>query len=872
MSEVKIKEFAAQIRLPVDRLLDQLEHAGIKGKTGADALSDAEKKTLLLHLQSHAAVKRPEVSMKMRSKSSEIRQTSKTGAAKSVQVEVRKKRRVVMRGGSGTEDHASEVARLEAEKKQREIDRAQADEKRHVQAERLQVEKAAEEAKRQAEEDVSKQRALDEEQKRQTAADELEAEEKARKEQETQSQQAETITPEATETAEITETTAAAETPAAASKKPDQSVSETVRKQLEARNKKAGKKTLANSELHVRRKHRGTVKRPVATRRRGNLQSTMADQHAFEKPTAPVVYDVAVPETISIGDLAAKMSVKAAEVIKAMMQMGTMATINQVIDQDTAILVVEEMGHGAHPAEPDSPEADLIDIEDDGAEAVSRAPVVTVMGHVDHGKTSILDYIRKAKVASGEAGGITQHIGAYRVSTGSGDICFLDTPGHEAFSAMRARGAKVTDIVVLVVAADDGVKPQTVEAINHAKTSGVPVIVAINKMDKEGADVDRVKQELANHEIVPEDWGGDTLMVEVSAHTGQGIDDLLESIVLQAELLSLEAVNTGYARGAVVEARMEIGRGTVATILVSRGQLNKGDIVLVGREYGRIRAMLSDTGKPVKQAGPSTPVEIQGLSGVPVAGDELLVVDSERKAREIATNRQGHYKEVKLAKQQKAKLENMFNEMAEGGSVKSLNLIVKADVQGSVEALTDTLEKLSNEEVRVKVVHSMVGGINESDVNLAVAAGAIMVAFNVRADASSKKMMAKEDIDVHYYSIIYDVVDDVKAAITGMLSPVLREEFVGLVEVREVFHVPKVGAISGCFVKEGMVKRSLPVRVLRDNVVIFDGAIDSLRRFKDDVNEVKNGYECGIGIKNYNDIQPGDQIEVYEVVEQAAKL
>lgn len=876
MSEVKIKEFAAQIRLPVDRLLDQLEHAGIKGKTEADALSDNEKRTLLLHLQSHAAVKRPEVSMKTRSKSSEIRQTSKTGAAKAVQVEVRKKRRVVTRGSS-TEDHATEVARLEAEKKQREIDRAQADEKRQVQAERLQTEKAAEEAKRQAEEDVSKQRALEEEQKRQAAADELEAEEKARKEQEAQAQQtgkpveAEGATVEAEGATKDTETPAAAEaTPSP--KVPDQSVSETVRKQLEARNKKAGKKTLANSELHVRRKHRGTVKRPVATRRRGNLQSSMADQHAFEKPTAPVVYDVAVPETISIGELAAKMSVKAAEVIKAMMQMGTMATINQVIDQDTAILVVEEMGHDAHPAEPDSPEADLISIvEDDGAEAVSRAPVVTVMGHVDHGKTSILDYIREAKVASGEAGGITQHIGAYRVSTESGDICFLDTPGHEAFSAMRARGAKVTDIVVLVVAADDGVKPQTVEAINHAKTSGVPVIVAINKMDKDGADPDRVKQELANHEIVPEDWGGDTLMVEVSAHTGQGIDDLLESIVLQAELLSLVAVNTGNAIGAVVEARMEKGRGTVATILVNRGQLNKGDIVLVGREYGRVRAMISDTGKQVKQAGPSTPVEIQGLSGVPVAGDELLVVESERKAREIATSRQGQYKEVKLAKQQKAKLENMFNEMAEG-NVKSLNLIVKADVQGSVEALSDTLEKLSNEEVRVKVVHSMVGGINESDVNLAVAADAIMVAFNVRADASSKKMMAKEGIDVHYYSIIYDVIDDVRAAITGMLSPVLREEFVGLVEVREVFHVPKVGAISGCFVKEGFVKRSLPVRVLRDSVVIFDGSIDSLRRFKDDVNEVKNGYECGIGIKNYNDIQPGDQIEVYQVVEQAAKL
>jgi len=867
MSEVKIKEFAAQIRLPVGRLLDQLEHAGIKGKTEADALSDTEKKTLLVHLQSHAAVKRPAVSLQSKNKNSEIRQTSKTGAAKSVQVEVRKKRRVLTRG-PGAEDHAAEVARLEAEKKQREIDRAKADEVRQAQAVRLQTEKAAEEAKRQVEEEASRQRALEEEQKRQVAADELAAEEKARKESEAQASQQPVV-----DKASDEKPAEAADSAPGTPKVPDQTVSDTVRKQLEARNKKSAgqKKTLANSELHVRRKHRGTVKRPVATRRRGNLQSSISDQHAFEKPTAPVVYDVAVPETISVGDLAAKISVKAAEVIKAMMQMGTMATINQVIDQDTAMLVVEEMGHNAMIAEPDSAEADLISIEDNGAAAEPRAPVVTVMGHVDHGKTSILDYIRKAKVASGEAGGITQHIGAYRVSTENGDICFLDTPGHEAFSAMRARGAKVTDIVVLVVAADDGVKPQTVEAINHAKTSSVPVIVAINKMDKEGADVDRVKQELANHEIVPEDWGGDTLMVEVSAHTGQGIDDLLESIVLQAELLSLEAVNTGQAMGAVVEARMEKGRGTVATILVSRGQLNKGDIVLVGREYGRIRAMLSDTGKPVKSAGPSTPVEVQGLSGVPVAGDELLVVDSERKAREIATQRQTQYKDVKLAKQQKAKLENMFNQMAEG-DVKSLNLIVKADVQGSVEALTDTLEKLSNEEVRVKVVHSMVGGINESDVNLAMAADAIMVAFNVRADASSKKMMAKEGIDVHYYSIIYDVIDDVKAAITGMLSPVMREEFVGLVEVREVFHVPKVGAISGCFVKEGMVKRSLPVRVLRDNVVIFDGSIDSLRRFKDDMNEVKNGYECGIGIKNYNDIQPGDQIEVYEVVAEAAKL
>ncbi|MCP4010539.1 MAG: translation initiation factor IF-2, partial [Proteobacteria bacterium] len=803
MSEVKIKEFSAQIGLPVERLLDQLSNAGIKGKTVADGLTDGEKKTLLVYLQGQAAAsKKPETNIKSR-KSSEIRQTSKTGAAKAVQVEVRRKRRVVSRG-TPTENRSDEMARLEAEKKQRDIDRAQADELRQAQTERLNAEKAAEQAKRDAEEETSRQRALEEEQKRQQAADELAAEEKAKKEAKEKAEQ-EKIAPE-----ETTAQPASKTPPAAQEKKP------------------AGKKNLAGSELHVRRKHRGNVRRPTPSRRPRNLQSSIADQHVFEKPTAPVVHDVSVPETITVGDLAQRMSVKAAEIIKTMMQMGSMVTINQVIDQDTAMLVVEEMGHNAKPAEPDSPEADLVHVEDEGAEAVARAPVVTVMGHVDHGKTSILDYIREAKVASGEAGGITQHIGAYRVSTSNGDICFLDTPGHEAFSAMRARGAKVTDIVVLVVAGDDGVKPQTVEALNHAKTSGVPLIIAINKMDKEGADPDRVKQELANHEIVPEDWGGDTLMVEVSAHTGQGIDDLLEAIVLQAELLGLTAVDTGNAIGAVVEARIERGRGTVATILVNKGQLNKGDIVLVGREYGRVRAMLSDTGQQVASAGPSTPVEIQGLSGVPVAGDDLMVVDSERKAREIATSRQGQYKDVKLAKQQKAKLENMFNQMEEG-DVKSLNLIVKADVQGSVEALSDTLEKLSNEEVRVKVVHAMVGGINESDVNLAMASDAIMVAFNVRADNASKKLMAKEGVDVHYYSIIYDVVDDVKAAITGMLSPVLREEFVGLVEVREVFNVPKVGAISGCYVKEGFVKRSLPVRVLRDNVVIFDGAIDSLR-------------------------------------------
>lgn len=846
MSEVKIKEFAAQIGLPVERLLDQLTNAGIKGKTQADSLADDEKKTFLLHLQKASANKKPSISLSRKPTSSSIRQTTRTGAAKSVNVEVRKKRRIISQVSQA--DKTEELERLQAEKKQREQNRQQEEATRQERADFLKAEQDAESAKRNAEEAVSKQRAIEEEQKRQLAADEFAAQEKLDKERNAHKNELER----ARQNAAAPKVTVA---------KKDEKVTKTAN----------NKKDLAGSKLHVRRKHRGNVKRPAPVRRRKNLQSSMAEQHVFEKPTEPVIRDVAVPETISVGDLAQKMSIKAAEVIKAMMDMGSMVTINQVIDQDTAILLVEEMGHNATVAVEESLETESLEITDDDREEVSRAPVVTVMGHVDHGKTSILDYIRDAKVASGEAGGITQHIGAYRVSTKNGDICFLDTPGHAAFSAMRARGTKVTDIVVLVVAGDDGVKPQTIEAIKHAKASDVPLIVAINKMDKEGVDVDRVKQELSNHEVIPEDWGGETLMVEVSAHTGQGIDDLLEAISLQAELNSLTAIDTGQAMGAVVEARMEIGRGTVATILVKKGQLKKGDIVLVGREFGRIRAMMSDTGQQVTSAGPSTPVEIQGLSGVPVAGDELIVVDSERKAREIATDRQSHFKEVKLAKQQKSKLENMFNEMAEG-DVKSLNLIIKADVQGSVEALTDTLEELSHEEVKVKVVHAMVGGINESDVNLAVASDAIMIAFNVRADNSSKRMMQAEGVDVHYYSIIYDVIDDIKASISGMISPILHENFVGTVEVREVYHVPKVGAISGCFVLEGYVKRSLPVRVLRENVVIFDGKIDSLRRFKDDVNEVKSGYECGIGIKNYNDIKAGDQIEVYEVIETKVVL
>ena len=847
MSQVEIKQFAQQIGIPMERLLGQLEHAGIRGKSADGVLSDEEKRSLLLFLRGGAekteAPKRAPLNLKARNKT-EIQQTSRTGAGKTVQVEVRKKRRFVKQS-SMDQSKLDELARLEAEKKVREEvrnkeaqNRADLEAKRQAEADAL---KAEEEAKLAAEEAEKRQAEEQEEAKLRTE------EEKVRLQQESEEQAKK----------ELAAAERAKNEPAPASK-PAPSAA-----------KPAGRGN-DRKELHVRRSHRGNVRRPAPRRNRRSVQSSIADQHAFEKPTEPVVRDVVVPETLTVGDLAQKMSVKAAEVIKAMMGMGSMATINQVIDQDTAILVVEEMGHNATAASLDTPESDIV-IEDVDVDAVSRAPVVTVMGHVDHGKTSLLDYIRHTKVASGEAGGITQHIGAYRVKTENGDVCFVDTPGHEAFSSMRARGAKVTDIVILVVAGDDGVKPQTIEAIHHAKTAEVPVIVAINKMDKEGADAERVKQELANHEVIPEDWGGDTLMVEVSAHTGQGVDELLESVLLQAEMADLMAVSTGRASGSVVEARMEKGRGAVATVLIQKGELNKGDIVLVGREFGRVRVMLSDTGEQTKSAGPSTPVEIQGLSGVPVAGDELIVVDSERKAREVALHRQGQHKEVRLAKQQKAKLENMFTQMSEG-ELKPLNLIVKADVQGSVEALTDSLEKLSNDEVRVKVVHGMVGGFNESDVNLALASDAVLVAFNVRADSAARKLIDREGVDIHYYNIIYDVIDDVKSAMTGMLSPELREEFVGYVEVRDVFHVPKIGAIAGCYVKEGEVKRNLPVRVLRDNVVIFDGKIDSLRRFKDDVNEVKAGYECGIGIKNYNDVAPGDLIEVYKVTEKRAEL
>ncbi|MXZ81888.1 MAG: translation initiation factor IF-2 [Gammaproteobacteria bacterium] len=622
-------------------------------------------------------------------------------------------------------------------------------------------------------------------------------------------------------------------------------------------------------ELHALRR-RERKKRPVGLRKPGSISTPMARQHGFEKPTAPVVHEVVIPETITVGDLAQAISVKAGEVVKKLFQMGSMVTINQLLDQDTAILLVEEMGHVAKPAVDEDAEAMLMD-KGESVDLVSRPPVVTVMGHVDHGKTSLLDHLRNAKVAAGEAGGITQHIGAYKVRLNDQEICFLDTPGHEAFTAMRARGARATDLVILVVAADDGVKPQTVEAINHAKSAGVPIVVAINKIDREESDSERVRQELSNHELIPEEWGGDVLMNEVSAITGQGVDSLLESVLIQAELCDLKARPSGQAAGLVIEARLDKGKGPVATVLVQQGVLKRGDIVLAGEQTGRVRVINDDRGQKINQAGPSTPVEIQGLAGVPVAGDDLIVVGEERIAREIASSRQGKSKEVKLAQQQKSKFESAFNRMEEAGA-KTLNILVKADVQGSVEALRESLVKLSGDEVSVKVVHGMVGGINESDVNLAKAVDAIIVGFNVRADAAARKLIESEGVPVFYHSIIYDVVDTVKARMTGLMDYVAGEQHVGLVEVRDVFRSPKMGAIAGCYVTEGLVKRNLPVRVLRDNIVIFEGAINSLRRFKDDVNEVKSGYECGIGIKNYNDVKVGDQIEVYEVVQIAPSL
>jgi translation initiation factor IF-2 len=581
---------------------------------------------------------------------------------------------------------------------------------------------------------------------------------------------------------------------------------------------------------------------------------------------------VLVPETITVAELAHKMAIKSGEVIKTLMGMGMMVTINQVLDQETAIILVEEMGHKAKAAAPNDPDAFVEEIAHAEAVLETRPPVVTVMGHVDHGKTSLLDYIRRSRVASGEAGGITQHIGAYHVETPRGMVTFLDTPGHEAFTAMRARGAKATDVVILVVSADDGVMPQTIEAIHHAKAAGVPVVVAINKIDKPGAEPERVKMELVAQEVVPEDFGGEVMFREVSAKTGKGIDELLEAVLLQAEILELQAPKNTPAKGLVIEGRLDKGRGPVATLLVQSGTLRRGDMILAGTTFGKVRAMLDESGNDIHEAGPSMPVEIQGLSDVPNAGEEMIVLNDERKAREIANFRQGKFRDVKLAKQQAAKLENMFDQMGDGASQQTLGLIIKSDVQGSYEALATSLQKLSTSEVKVNIIHTGVGAISESDVNLAAASKGVLIGFNVRADSGARKLIESLGIDVRYYNIIYEAVDEIKAALGGMLAPEQKESMIGTVEIREVFRISKVGAIAGCYVQDGMIKRTSRVRVLRDNVIIHTGELDSLKRFKDDVKEVKNNFECGLSLKNFNDIEVGDILEVYEIVEVARTL
>ncbi|HSR62064.1 MAG TPA: translation initiation factor IF-2 [Gammaproteobacteria bacterium] len=858
MPEVTVRQFADVVGVDVDRLLVQLQEAGFSDKSADDKISDDEKSELLTYLRrkhgKDESAEPKKITLK-RKTLSEIKvpvsgqgrggRSART-SAKTVNVEFRKKRTYVKRSEI-EEQRQRELAAQEEERARREVEQREEAAKAEAESE------TAESAVETTAEDTGA-----------VTGAEKAAEETAISEMETAAEEPE-VTIKEKEVAPAEEEApveARRERREPVRQKPSRKEKEGYVGEAEEKPRKRGGR---QEQLHVassksgRRKKRQKI-RPVV--------KPSATQHAFEKPTAPIVREVLIPDSITVGELAQRMSVKANEVIKLLMGLGTMATINQMIDQDTASIVVEEMGHKPKLQKENALEEEVIQAVQQEGKLVDRAPVVTIMGHVDHGKTSLLDYIRRTKVASGEAGGITQHIGAYSVEIDNGKLTFLDTPGHAAFTAMRARGAKVTDIVVIVVAADDGVMPQTEEAINHSRAAGVPIIIAINKIDKEDADPDRIKQELSKLDVIPEDWGGDTLFVNVSAKTGEGIDTLLESVMLQAEILELKATADGPATGTVVESRLDKGRGPVATILVQSGQLNKGDIVLSGHEFGRVRAMMDELGNEVTSAGPSTPVEILGLSGTPNAGDEVIVVPDEKKAREIATFREGKHRESKMAQQQAAKLENVMTQMAEGETT-TLNVLIKADVQGSAEAISEALSGLSTDEVTVNIVSSGVGGITESDINLAMASHCVVIGFNVRADATARKLVNEEGIDLRYYSVIYDVVDDIKKAISGMLSPEVRENIIGIAEVRDVFRSPKYGDIAGCMVSSGVVKRNNPIRVLRDNVVIYEGELESLRRFKDDVNEVKSGTECGIGVKNYNDVRPGDQIEVFERVEVA---
>ncbi len=853
MSEVTVKQLAEQVGTPVDRLLQQLTEAGLPKSTAEDNVSNDEKMQLLEFLQrSHGkpassgdagriTLKRKSVSELKLPGSASGGRTSPRGAAanKTVSVEVRKKRTYIKRSVVVEEEERkraeieAENARREAELKAEEEKRlAEEEAKRRAEEEKL---KAEEEAKRKAEEEA-KRKAEEEEAKRKAEEEAVLAQARAAEEEKQQKQQV------------------AAPAPAKQDKKGKKA------KGAPANNGSKGR--YGRAELHVDA-GKGRKKKS----RSGPAMAAGGDRkHGFEKPTAPVVREVKVSESNTVGELAQQMAIKAGDLIKALMGMGVMATINQVLDQDTATLVIEELGHTAVFANEDGQDAGLeVEIQYE-SEPVARPPIVTIMGHVDHGKTSLLDYIRRTKVTAGEAGGITQHIGAYHVETDKGVISFLDTPGHAAFTAMRARGAQVTDIVILVVAADDGVMPQTVEAIQHAKAAGVPIIVAVNKIDKPEADPDRVKQELTKHEVIPEDWGGDVIFSHVSALTGEGVDDLLDNISLQAEVMELQAADKGPATGVIIESSLDKGRGPVATVLVQAGELHQGDMILSGKEFGRVRAMFDEAGKPVKQAGPSIPVVVLGLSGAPNAGDDVVAAVDERKAREIAEKRQQKFRDQKLASQQAAKMEDMFSQM-QAGEVGTVALMIKADVQGSAEALSESLLKLSTEEAKVNVISSGVGGITETDVNLAIASKAKIIGFNVRADASARRQISEDEINVKYYSVIYDVIDDVKKLLSGLLEPEIREQFIGLAEVKDVFKSSQLGAVAGCLVTEGVVKRDQPIRVLRDNVVIYEGELESLRRFKDDVKEVKSGTECGIAVKNYNDVKSGDQIEVYERIE-----
>jgi len=889
MADITVTELAKEIGTPVDRLVSQLADSGVK-KSSSDSISQEEKEALLSYLKKQHG----DDSESKPSKLTLNRKTKSTltmghgSKAKSVNVEVRKKRTYVKRSEVEEQQIAEETAKAEAQAialaeeaaKAEALVKAEAAAKELENAKAVAAVKAEVEAERKA---AAKVEAA--EKAKQAASNKAKSPEKEPAAPKVESEEAKKIR--LLQEKEIAEKVAEEAKKASEAARLLAEENEARWQEQEAKRKEAEKEVVhltsskyaqeaedkvdAAGEGRRRRKKKAAADTSArggrnAKGRKATLSSPQSLKHGFTKPAETKVQDIRIGETISVAELANKMAKKGAEVVKAMFKMGAMATINQVIDQETAALVCEEMGFNVVLVKENALEEAVLADRGNTGEAITRAPVVTIMGHVDHGKTSLLDYIRQAKVADGEAGGITQHIGAYHVETENGMITFLDTPGHAAFTAMRSRGAKATDIVIIVVAADDGVMPQTIEAIQHAKASDAPIIIAVNKMDKEAADPDRVKTELSQHGVQPEDWGGDVQFCHVSAKTGLGIDELLESILLQSEVLELTAVVDKMASGVVVESKLDKGRGPVATVLIQEGTMNQGDIVLCGLEYGRVRAMRDENGKAIQSAGPSIPVEIIGLSGVPQSGDEATVVKDEKKAREVALFRQGKFRDVKLARQQKAKLENMFSSMALG-EISEVNVVLKSDVQGSLEAISDSLLKLSTDEVKVKIIGSGVGGITETDATLAAASNAIVIGFNVRADATARKVLESENIDLRYYSVIYSLIDEVKQAMSGMLAPEFRQEIIGLAQVRDVFKSPKIGAIAGCMVTEGLIKRSAPIRVLRENVVIYEGELESLRRFKDDVQEVRNGTECGIGVKNYNDVRVGDQIEVFETVE-----